>query len=201
MDEIEKAHPDTFNTLLQIMEDGRLTDSKGRTVDFKNTILIMTSNVGSDLLRRSDIGFTGKGKSQEDTKSDFDHKIMSILKDSFKPEFLNRIDEIVIFSNLTKTEIKDIVRNMLSNVQQRLNESKINILVSEAVIDYFVEKGYNEEYGARPLRRLIQRELENELSTKMIKGEIREGTIISIDLKNEKLEFKVKQKAVVKSQG
>jgi ATP-dependent Clp protease ATP-binding subunit ClpC len=199
LDEVEKAHPETFNALLQIMEDGRLTDSKGRTVDFKNTILIMTSNVGSELLRKSEIGFTSRKKSQEDSRIEFEKRIKSILKSTFKPEFLNRIDEIVIFSNLTKKEIKEIVKNMLDDVQKRLDEHEVMLTVSDKAVDYFVENGYDEEYGARPLRRLIQKDLENILSKKIISGELPEGSVVEVGVKNGSLQIKVKEKAVVKS--
>lgn len=199
LDEVEKAHPETFNALLQIMEDGRLTDSKGRTVDFKNTILIMTSNVGSELLRKSEIGFSSRKKSQEDSRIEFEKRIKSILKDTFKPEFLNRIDEIVIFNNLTKEEIRKIVKNMLSDVQKRLDEHEVKLTVSEKAVDYFVENGYDEEYGARPLRRLIQKDLENLLSKKIISGELPEGSTVEVGVKKNLLDIKVKEKAVVKS--
>ena len=181
------------------MEDGRLTDSKGRTVSFKNTILIMTSNVGSELLRKANIGFYVREKTAEEGKLEFEKRIKSILKDSFRPEFLNRIDEIVIFSNLTKIDIRKIVRLMLQKVQERLDEHEIQMEVSEDVIDYFVEHGFDEEYGARPLRRLIQRELENLLSEKIITGELPENSIVDVSVKNNELSIKVKAAANVKS--
>ena len=199
LDEVEKAHPDTFNALLQIMEDGRLTDSKGRTVDFKNTILIMTSNVGSELLRKSKIGFGDNKPSQKDNKIEFEKRVKSILKDSFKPEFLNRIDEIVIFSTLSKAEVKEIAKNMLDDVQERLNEHNITLSTSPKAIEYFVEKGFDEEYGARPLRRLIQKELENVLSSKVISGELENGATVEIGVRGDSLKIKVTEKAVVKS--
>lgn len=176
LDEIEKAHPDTFNALLQIMEDGRLTDSKGRTVDFKNTILIMTSNVGSDFLRRQEIGFDkGTTKEKEESEKDFNSRISDILKDSFRPEFLNRIDEIVIFKNLSPEDTKEITRRLIEKTKKLLSEQGINFDVSTSAISYLAEKGYSEEYGARPLRRLIQSELDNVLSEKIIRGELEKG--------------------------
>jgi ATP-dependent Clp protease ATP-binding subunit ClpC len=181
LDEIEKAHPDVFNTLLQIMEDGRLTDSKGRTVDFKNTILIMTSNVGSELLKRVDIGFGGKGDTDSVNKRrDTENRINKILKDSFKPEFLNRIDEIVIFDNLTKVDIRHIVDMLLSKTEDRLTEHNIKVNIDDKAKDYLTEHGYNEEYGARPLRRLIQKEVENVLSSKIISGEVSKDDVVDI---------------------
>ena len=199
LDEVEKAHMDTFNALLQIMEDGRLTDSKGRTVDFKNTILIMTSNVGSELLRRSNIGFNIKEKSKEENKIEFEKRIKSILKDSFKPEFLNRVDEIVIFNNLSKADIKKIAKNMLKDVQKRLDEHEIRLNVDDSAVGYLVEKGFDEEYGARPLRRLIQKDLENVLSSMIIAGELEEGSIVDVGVKKDSLDIKIKEKAAVKS--
>lgn len=199
LDEIEKAHPETFNALLQIMEDGRLTDSKGRTVDFKNTILIMTSNVGSELLRKSDIGFAEMKKTQEQDKIEFEKRIRSILKDSFKPEFLNRIDEIVIFTNLDKVEVKAIVKNMIVDIQKRLDEHKVKLNVSDSTVDWLVEKGYDKEYGARPLRRLIQKEIENVLSSKIIEGELEDDAEVDVAVKNNILKISVKENAKVKS--
>ena len=183
LDEIEKAHPDTFNALLQIMEDGRLTDSKGRTVDFKNTILILTSNVGSELLRRKDIGFIeDKKKSREEVEMAADRRIFGILKDSFKPEFLNRIDEIVVFTSLGREDIKEITMRMLEKTRKMLGEQQLTLEVSGKAIDYLVENGYSEEYGARPLRRLVQKEVENAISSKIIAGETSEGDLVAIDV-------------------
>lgn len=199
LDEVEKAHPETYNALLQIMEDGRLTDSKGRTVDFKNTIMIMTSNVGSELLRKSDIGFNIKEKTKEENKIEFEKRIKSILKDSFKPEFLNRIDEIIIFSNLTKDDIKKITANLLDDVQKRLDEHEVKLNVSSKAIDYFVKNGFDEEYGARPLKRLIQKDLENVLSGMIISGELDDGSTVDVGVRNDKLNIKVKAKAAVKT--
>jgi len=199
LDEVEKAHPETYNALLQIMEDGRLTDSKGRTVDFKNTIMIMTSNVGSETLRKSDIGFNKLEKTKEENKIEFEKRIKSILKDTFKPEFLNRVDEIVIFSNLNKSEIKEIAKNMIKDVQKRLDEHNIDLKVSDDAFDYLVEKGYDEEYGARPLRRLIQKEIENVLSSMIISGKLEDRTQVKVGKKGDQLNIEVVQKAKVKS--
>ncbi|KKS17205.1 MAG: hypothetical protein UU77_C0023G0006 [candidate division WWE3 bacterium GW2011_GWC1_41_7] len=178
LDEIEKAHPDVFNTLLQIMEDGRLTDSKGRTVDFKNTIIIMTSNVGSEFLKRAEIGFdsgTPGKKTKAQDKKEFENRVMKLLKDSFKPEFLNRIDEVVIFNTLSKQDIREIVDRLLVKVEQRLGEQEISVNIDKKARDYLAEQGFSTEYGARPLRRLIQKEIENVLSSKIISGELAKG--------------------------
>jgi len=201
LDEIEKAHPDTFNALLQIMEDGRLTDSKGRTVDFKNTILILTSNVGSELLRRKDIGFIeDKKKSHDEVAIAADRRIFGILKDSFKPEFLNRIDEIVVFTSLGKEDIREITLRMLDKTRKMLAEQQLTLEVSDGAVDYLVENGYSEEYGARPLRRLIQNEVENAISSKIIAGETSGGDLVEIDISSQGgLTVEVKKPARVSS--
>ncbi len=202
LDEIEKAHPDTFNALLQIMEDGRLTDSKGRTVDFKNTILIMTSNVGSELLRRETIGFgkeSQKEKSTGDRIKDIDRRIFSLLKDSFRPEFLNRIDEIVIFTNLTKDDIKEIARRQVRKSEKMLTEQGISLEIDEKAIEYLVENGYNDEYGARPLRRLIQKELDNVFSDMIIRGDLLPGETLKVTAGQSGVEINVDKTADVPS--
>jgi ATP-dependent Clp protease ATP-binding subunit ClpC len=194
LDEIEKAHPDTFNALLQIMEDGRLTDSKGRTVDFKNTILIMTSNVGSEYLRREGIGFEkGKEKSKEQEEKDIDKRIFSLLKDSFRPEFLNRIDEIVIFTSLTKDDIKEIAKRQIKKSEKLLQEQGISLVITDKALDYLVDHGYSEEYGARPLRRLIQKELDNVFSEMIIKGTIGSGQVLEVTVEKDSLKVKLKK--------
>jgi ATP-dependent Clp protease ATP-binding subunit ClpC len=198
LDEIEKAHPDVYNALLQIMEDGRLTDSKGRTVDFKNTIIIMTSNVGSDELRRSDIGFgKEKGAKNKGQISDFETKIQKILKDNFRPEFLNRIDEIVMFTSLTKEEVSQIAEKMIEKTTERLKDQNIQINVDKKLVEYLVDKGYNEEYGARPLRRLIQKEIENRLSDMIISGELQEDSIVDMTVSRGKVQLKIKSNVKV----
>ncbi len=201
LDEVEKAHPDTFNALLQIMEDGRLTDSKGRTVDFKNTIMIMTSNVGSEFLRRQEIGFDqgNQSKSKEEALKDIDRRIFSILKDSFKPEFLNRIDEIVIFTSLSMDHIKQITRKLVQKTEKMLADQSVSLSVDDKAIDYMVAHGYNEEYGARPLRRLVQKELDNAISSKLISGEIVEGDLVAVTANNDILDIKVNVKMPVSS--
>jgi ATP-dependent Clp protease ATP-binding subunit ClpC len=199
LDEIEKAHPDVFNALLQIMEDGRLTDSKGRVVDFKNAILIMTSNVGSELIKKSDIGF-GKGGlqgSSKNKKDELERKIKESLKDTFKPEFLNRIDEIVMFDTLTREDIRKIVVLEMEKVKKMLTEKKVTLLVDEAVLDYLAKEGYNEEYGARPLKRLIQKEIEDKLSQMLIGGQISENDDVGVLMDKDEIKVTVEVKAVV----
>ena len=197
LDEVEKAHPEVFNALLQVMEDGHLTDNKGRTVSFKNTILIMTSNVGSDLLRRAEIGF-GK-KEDHKSRPDFERRLQPILKDRFKPEFLNRIDEIVVFSELTRKDIEKIVTLQLEKTQKLLDEHAIKLVVDEKAIKHFVSVGYSEEYGARTLRRIIQKEVENVLSSMLISGELNDGDMVSLSEKGGKLAVSAKQTSDVKA--
>lgn len=192
LDEIEKAHPDIFNSLLQIMDDGRLTDSKGRTVNFKNTIIIMTSNVGSELLSRSHIGFRDSSNLHSD--SDIEAKIHSVLKDTFRPEFLNRLDETVIFRSLAKPDIEQIIELLLQQTQILLDDHNVKLLVDKKAKDYLLEKGYSAEYGARPLRRLIQKEVENILSSKIISEELQNGDVVSITSKGDALKVTVDSK-------
>ena len=199
LDEIEKAHPDTFNALLQIMEDGRLTDSKGRTVDFKNTILIMTSNVGSDFLRRQEIGFDkGTKKQREESEKEANARVTDILKNSFRPEFLNRIDEIVIFNNLSPDDTKEITRRLVEKTKKLLSEQGVNFDLSQSAIKYLAEKGYSEEYGARPLRRLIQKELDNILSDRIIRGDLNKGQKVLVTGGKEGLVIDVEKDVKVK---
>ncbi|KAG5572463.1 hypothetical protein H5410_062229 [Solanum commersonii] len=183
-DEIEKAHPDVFNMMLQILEDGRLTDSKGRTVDFKNTLLIMTSNVGSSVIEKGgrrigfDLDFDEKDSSYNRIKS----LVTEELKQYFRPEFLNRLDEMIVFRQLTKLEVKEIADIMLKEVFERLKVKEIELQVTERFRDRVVDEGYNPSYGARPLRRAIMRLLEDSMAEKMLAGEIKEGDSVIVDV-------------------
>jgi ATP-dependent Clp protease ATP-binding subunit ClpB len=182
-DEIEKAHPEVFNVLLQIMEDGRLTDAKGRVASFKNAIVIMTSNVGSQFIAEMNpLGFLAERK--EDKKSAVQDKVMSALKEEFRPEFLNRIDEIIIFNYLGKEEIKKIVELELAKVAERLGQKGITVVVSEKAKELLVEQGFDPNLGARPLRRVVQRKVLDPLSLKIVAGEVRLGEKVSIDVKD-----------------
>ncbi len=188
-DEIEKAHPDMFNMLLQILDDGRLTDSKGRTVNFKNTIIIMTSNLGNEVIKQYSIGFT-TGDEKNDSRnrdSEMKEKIDSILKKNFKLEFLNRIDEIVLFRSLSRKNLENIVELELKKVEKRLNNKNIAIKISPKVKNLLAEKGYDVSYGARPLKRLIQTMILDEMAMEIIEGKIKDGDKVKIDLdlKNE----------------
>src|SRR3990167_8419282 len=188
LDEIEKAHPDVFNILLQIFEDGRLTDSKGRMVSFKNTIIIMTSNVGSNFINKmSSIGFSNKEDIAE--RESMKDKITNSLKDQFRPEFLNRIDEIVIFNYLKETEIKTIVDLELAKVEKRLKAKEISIQISQKAKEFLVREGFDANLGARPLKRVIQRLILDPLSVKIVINEIIQGSRVLIDEKNGQIVF------------
>ena len=184
LDEIEKAHPDVFNILLQVLDDGKLTDSQGNTVSFSNTIIIMTSNAGSNLNNNS-IGF---GKQTIDKG-----KVMDSLKQVFRPEFLNRVDEIISFDALTKEQLLQIVDLMLKDTISALKEKDIKMEISKTAKNFILEKGTDIKFGARPLRRAIQRYIEDELSEMILKGELLDGQTVKIDFENDKLKFEVKQ--------
>ena len=183
LDEIEKAHPDVFNILLQVLDDGKLTDSQGNSVSFANTIIIMTSNAGSNTNTNS-IGF---GKQTIDK-----NKVMDKLKEVFRPEFLNRVDEIISFDSLTQEQLLEIVDLMLKDTQKALNEKDINMDITEKAKNYLLEKGTDMKFGARPLRRAIQRYLENELSEMILRSELLDGQTVKINFKNDELKFEVK---------
>ena len=177
LDEIEKAHPDVFNILLQIFDDGHLTDAKGRRVDFRNSIIVMTSNIGAELIRKgTTIGFAARGdeaKTREDTYERMKEKLLGELKKTFRPEFLNRVDGVVVFHSLTKEHIRKIVDLMLAQVSKQLAEKEIKLEVTDAAKDLLGEKGYDEVFGARPLRRVIQDMIENRLSEAVLRDEFK----------------------------
>ena len=179
-DEIEKAHPDVFNILLQILEDGILTDSQGRKVDFKNTVIIMTSNIGARLITDKKVSF-GFGESTDNENIDIKDKVLSELKGAFRPEFLNRVDDIIVFNKLTKDEIKSITVNMLNTLKNRLKQMDIEIDFTDSVVEKLSEIGYDPYYGARPLRRVIQTEIEDKLSEKILDGSIKGGNKAKCD--------------------
>lgn len=184
-DEIEKAHPDMFNILLQILDDGRLTDSKGRVINFKNTIIIMTSNLGNEVIKQFSIGFSdncNEPETKEERKDDMKEKIDRILKDHFKLEFLNRIDEVVIFKNLSKETLEQIVDLELEKVENRLKAKNIKLKVAAKIKKYLANKGYDTTFGARPLKRIIQNMILDELAMEIIEGKIKDGDKVSIDL-------------------
>lgn len=192
-DEIEKAHPDVFNILLQILEDGRLTDSKGRVVDFKNTIIIMTSNVGANLIQKARVlGFAPEHEEERDYASMKD-KVLEELKRTFRPEFLNRVDEIIVFHALTQENIRAIVTLMIKEVNDRLKENDISIEVADAAKDLLAKEGFDPMYGARPLRRVIQKKIEDKLSEELLRGNISGGDTVLIDVQNGELTFTKKE--------
>ena len=191
LDEIEKAHPDVFNILLQIFDDGHLTDAKGRRVDFRNSIIIMTSNIGAELIRKgTTIGFTSRSdeaKTQQLTYDKMKEKLLGELKKTFRPEFLNRVDGVVVFHALTKEHIRKIVDLMLAKVAQQLVEKGIKLEVTEAARDFLGDKGYDEVFGARPLRRVIQDMVEDKLSESLLRGQFQSGDTAVVDLEGEEI--------------
>jgi ATP-dependent Clp protease ATP-binding subunit ClpC len=189
-DEIEKAHPDVFNIMLQILDDGRLTDSKGRHINFKNTIIIMTSNVGASMITStSKLGFSVADDEQKDKYERLKDTVMEEMKKSFRPEFLNRIDDIIVFAHLSKPEIRKIVDLMLNDLFKRLKSQNLTIEVTDEVKDYLGEAGYSEAYGARPLRRLIQKRIEDGLAEEILSGKYTAGNKIVLKLKDQKIIF------------
>ena len=187
-DEVEKAHPEIFNILLQILDDGRLTDAKGRVVNFKNTIIIMTSNVGNEIVKHYTLGFSSDPGKTEQTE--MKTKVLEALRGQFKPEFLNRVDEIIVFESLTKDDLSRIVDLQIEQVQDRLAAKKIKIKVSAKAKKYLADKGYDPNYGARPLRRLIQQEILNRIAKNIIAGIVFEGSTVSVDANEKELMIK-----------
>ena len=180
-DEIEKAHPDVFNIFLQILDDGRVTDAQGRTVDFKNSIIIMTSNIGSQYI----LDVAG-----DDTRYDeMRNRVMEAMRNSFRPEFLNRLDELIIFHSLQKSELRHIVQLQVDRLKQRLTDRKISLKLSSSALDFLAEVGYDPVFGARPLKRAIQRELETQIAKAILRGDFSDGDTIFVDVQNERLSF------------
>lgn len=180
-DEMEKAHPDVFNIMLQMLDDGRLTDSKGNTVNFRNTICIFTSNIGS-----SDI-LDLNGSSEEGDQEIMRQRVTQAMRDFFKPEFLNRIDEHVIFNSLNKDNLRGIVRIETRRLEKRLEDRQITLKLTDAALDYLADVGFDPVYGARPLKRTIQRELETVVARRILAGEIKDGDTVMVDVVNERL--------------
>ncbi len=180
-DEIEKAHQDVFNVLLQVLDDGRITDGQGRTVDFKNTVIIMTSNIGSQYILE-----------EEQTQEARERLVMDALRGHFRPEFLNRVDEIIIFDRLSEEDLKKIVEIQLKRLAKRLSEQKITLELSDSAKQLLAREGYDPIYGARPLRRTIQKQILDPLSIQILEGKVREGQTVKIDARDGALEFKEK---------
>jgi len=179
LDEIEKAHPDVFNVLLQILDEGRLTDGQGRTVHFNNTVVIMTSNIGSQWILDPDMN-----------EAEIESRVMEAMRMAFKPEFLNRVDDIVLFHRLTLEHIRSIVEIQLHHLRSRLADRGIRLELTDAAKDYVAHQGYDPAYGARPLKRLIQREIQDKLALSLLKGEFREGDTVLVDAKDLELVFR-----------
>ena len=188
LDEIEKAHPDVFNILLQVFEEGRLTDSLGRKVDFRNTVILMTSNVGADMLRKQ--GSLGFVAPKEDVT--YEHmklRLLEEVKKTFKPEFLNRVDDIIVFKSLTKENLHDIVELEIADVVKRLQDRHIDVQLTKDAMELLIEKGFDPVYGARPLKRTIQRLLEDPMAEELLLGHVKEGSKVKVSRKDEQLVF------------
>ncbi len=195
LDEIEKAHPDVFNVLLQIMEDGRLTDGKGKLVNFKNTIIIMTSNVGAHTIKKQKtMGFSVNDRKETEYEK-MKENIMGELKEKFKPEFLNRIDDTIVFKKLDDEDMKSIIDLMLNSIIERLKNNKIYLKLSDECKDFLVTKGSDTNYGARPLRRVITKEVEDKLSEELLTGNIKIGDTVLVSVEDNKLKFKELQES------
>jgi ATP-dependent Clp protease ATP-binding subunit ClpC len=198
LDEIEKANPEVFNSLLQVLDDGRMTDGHGRTVDFKNTVIIMTSNAGVALIKReSAIGFIARKDQTKVQKSDYEdmrEKVMVEVKKTFRPEFLNRLDEIIVFHELNEEQLRQVVDLLAKELQKRLAERKLSVEFTEKAKSWLAKEGYDPVYGARPLRRALEKYVENPLAIKVLGGEFKEGDTIKIDAGDEGLTFTQKKK-------
>lgn len=200
LDEIEKAHPDVFNALLQVFEDGMLTDGNGVTIDFRNTTIVMTSNIGSSHINTNMIGYGETSLESEEEKAyqNIKSRVKKALKDTFRPEFINRIDEVVIFKPLSLQAVKNILNIQIEKLRKSLQEIDINIEFTDAAKDYFANNGYNIELGARPLRRLLQKEVDNNISNMIIDDLVKNGDTVLVDLINDEVEIKVKEMVRVK---
>ncbi len=180
LDEIEKAHPDVFNILLQVLDDGRLTDNKGRVVNFKNTIIIMTSNIGSNIIQEN--FQTLEDKNREDIIAKTKNELFSLLRSTIRPEFLNRIDEIIMFTPLSREEIHSIVKLQFNQVKQTLAEMGISMEATDEALDWLAQLGYDPQFGARPLKRVIQKKILNELSKQILAGTVDKDSTIKVDM-------------------
>jgi ATP-dependent Clp protease ATP-binding subunit ClpB len=188
LDEIEKAHPDVFNILLQVLDDGRLTDNKGRLVNFKNTIIIMTSNLGSQIIQENYDNFQ---ESEADSLQDRTKKeVMSLLRKTIRPEFLNRIDETIMFTPLSKADVKKIVKLQLKEVEKMAAKNNIDLSTSDEVVDYLAEIGYDPQFGARPIKRVIQKQVLNQLSKDILSAKVSSGDVVVMDVFDNDIVFR-----------
>ncbi|MDD5039186.1 MAG: AAA family ATPase, partial [Dehalococcoidales bacterium] len=196
LDEIEKAHPEVFNSLLQVLDDGRLTDGHGRTVDFKNTVVIMTSNAGAELIKReTSLGFVTRkdeAKAQKQDYEDMQEKVMTEVKKTFRPEFINRLDDIIVFHELNEEQLRRVVDLMVKDLQGRLAERKLKMEITDTAKSWLAKVGFDPLYGARPLRRAVERHVENPLSNKVLRGEFKEGDTVLVDVVDDALTFTTK---------
>jgi ATP-dependent Clp protease ATP-binding subunit ClpC len=191
-DEIEKAHPEVFNVLLQVIDEGRLTDGKGRVVNFKNTIIILTSNIGSQFVEKMEsIGFSNNSNKQD--YSNMKEKVMEALKDNFRPEFLNRLDETIVFDILSLESLKEIVNLRIKVVKDRLIGKSINFEITEEALSYLAKEGYDPHFGARPLNRLIQNKILNPVASYIISNGVKKGDAVSVSVKNKELVIEKKK--------
>ena len=189
-DEVEKAHPDVFNVLLQILDDGRLTDSKGRVINFKNTIIIMTSNVGASKIKKmSNFGFTS-GDEHSDGYDNMKESINDALKEQFKPEFLNRLDDIIVFRKLTKEEAGKICYKIIDSLSARLKLRNVSLKISDEAMNMLLDEGYNDMYGARPLKRVVQKRVEDRLSDEILANHVLPGETVTVEVKDGELVFR-----------
>jgi ATP-dependent Clp protease ATP-binding subunit ClpC len=195
LDEIEKAHPEVFNVLLQIMEDGRLTDSKGRTVDFRNTIIIMSGNVGAQMIKReAQIGFRAGGSDERTEQQAYDtmrEKVLGEVKNVFRPEFLNRVDMIVVFRALGKKDVLSIVDLELARIHKQLKDQELEMEITDSAKELLAEKGYDPDFGARPLRRVIQNTIEDELAERLLSGKLKAGGKISVGAEGQDIKIDI----------
>jgi len=199
-DEIEKAHPEVFNILLQVLDDGHLTDAKGRKVNFKNAVIILTSNIGSQYFdKMTSVGFSEGNENDEVLFEKVEGKVNDSLKESFSPEFLNRLDDVVMFKILGPEVIKEIVKIQIDKVIERLKQKEITMNVSHQVLEYLGKEGYNPQYGARPLKRLIQNKILTKVASLMVSRGIMEGGSVSVGMKNGEFTFEVKKSRVKKT--
>jgi ATP-dependent Clp protease ATP-binding subunit ClpB len=187
LDEIEKAHPDVFNVLLQVLDDGRLTDNKGRVVDFKNTIIIMTSNIGSHLIQES---INSDGEIDNKASAQVNEKVMNILKQTIRPEFLNRVDEIIFFTPLNKNQIRNIVKMQFAGIVSMFERQDLQLSITEAAVDLIVKTGFDPIYGARPIKRTIQKDILNELSKMILSDKLSKDKKIIIDANEDEFMFR-----------
>ena len=194
-DEIEKAHPEVFNMLLSVIDEGRLTDGKGRVVNFKNTIIILTSNIGSQFVEKMEsIGFSNNSK--KDDYSNMKEKVLEALKENFRPEFLNRLDETIVFDILSEKAIKEIVSLRIKVVKDRLTGKGVNFEISEEALSYLAKEGYNPHYGARPLNRLIQNKILNSVASYIISNGVKKGDTVNVTAKNQELIIETKKSKI-----